>query len=395
MNKPYLCLDFDGVLHSYASGWQGADVIPDPPVPGAMEFLERARAKFTLAIYSSRSSQPNGILAMRTWLQLQLGRYCQGEEALAEEIFAAIEWPEHKPAAFLTIDDRALTFDGKWPDVDTLLEFKPWNKRPLSDDVNGAMSELDRLRGIIERDRTIFCALINDLKRVVTSRQQLGKENARAASGYSYDEAGFIQEFSDAYDAIMESLEKALRLFRDFTDCPTGDQLAAAKTEAVAILARNTTTELPAELERQTGAHSPSYDALLLIAQSVSAALARAGVTDCDDPGEAIDVMRERYELKIATLAAMPLEDVPERCEGGTTECGPVEHHDSEGVPLCSKCWSALLKESASGTNPAFTDCPVCTGTGEVADADGNGELCGYCEGSGNVIGVADGGHNG
>jgi hypothetical protein len=34
MRKPILCLDFDGVLHSYTSGWKGAAVIPDPPVPG-------------------------------------------------------------------------------------------------------------------------------------------------------------------------------------------------------------------------------------------------------------------------------------------------------------------------------------------------------------------------
>lgn len=130
MSKPILCLDFDGVIHSYSSGWQGADVIPDPPVAGAMEFLDRARAKFRLAIYSSRSCQPNGILAMRLWLQLQLGRYCGREEALAEEIFAAIEWPVEKPAAFLSIDDRAIQFNGKWPDLDSMLNFLPWNKVP-------------------------------------------------------------------------------------------------------------------------------------------------------------------------------------------------------------------------------------------------------------------------
>ncbi len=37
--KPILCLDFDGVIHSYTSGWKGADVIPDPPVEGAMQFI--------------------------------------------------------------------------------------------------------------------------------------------------------------------------------------------------------------------------------------------------------------------------------------------------------------------------------------------------------------------
>jgi len=42
LKKPILVLDFDGVLHSYTSGWQGATVIADPPTRGMVEFLRAA-----------------------------------------------------------------------------------------------------------------------------------------------------------------------------------------------------------------------------------------------------------------------------------------------------------------------------------------------------------------
>ena len=34
-----VCVGFDGVIHSYVSGWRGAAVIPDPAVPGAIAWL--------------------------------------------------------------------------------------------------------------------------------------------------------------------------------------------------------------------------------------------------------------------------------------------------------------------------------------------------------------------
>lgn len=129
MMKPILCLDFDGVLHSYTSGWKGADIIPDPPVPGAITFLREAVKHFRVAIFSSRSHQEGGGAAMREWL----GRYIMEDEPdiffQDPPWFAAIEWPIEKPSAMVTLDDRAITFDGTWPDMVSLLSFKPWNKK--------------------------------------------------------------------------------------------------------------------------------------------------------------------------------------------------------------------------------------------------------------------------
>lgn len=127
MSKPILCLDFDGVIHSYTSGWKGADVIPDPPVEGAIGFMLSALHLFDVVIYSARSKDPKGIKAMKAWL------YDYGGSAWYESPAGPgledVKFAHEKPAAFVTIDDRAITFTGEWPDMNTLLNFKPWNKK--------------------------------------------------------------------------------------------------------------------------------------------------------------------------------------------------------------------------------------------------------------------------
>lgn len=126
MAKPILCLDFDGVIHSYMSRWQGADVIPDEPVDGAIEFMLKALDKFDVVIFSSRSNQSGGITAMKKWLKGHAGNAWY--ESPVGPGIEDVRFVTEKPPALVTIDDRAITFTGAWPDVADLIAFRPWNK---------------------------------------------------------------------------------------------------------------------------------------------------------------------------------------------------------------------------------------------------------------------------
>lgn len=123
MTKPILCLDFDGVLHSYTSGWKGAAVIPDPPVPGMVPFLERALAEFDVQIFSSRSGQDGGMDAMKDWIGYHVMDHFGGVMADPPELERAIAirdvigWPTEKPPAMVTIDDRAIHSGAKKVEV--------------------------------------------------------------------------------------------------------------------------------------------------------------------------------------------------------------------------------------------------------------------------------------
>ena len=123
MTLPILVLDLDGVCHSFTSGWQGATVIPDPPVPGMWAFLEAAVQAFQVHIYSSRSHEIGGCEAMQAWFLKHATSQYQRDIAQKWLIF-----PIEKPPAFVTLDDRALTFTGVWPSIETLQAFTPWTR---------------------------------------------------------------------------------------------------------------------------------------------------------------------------------------------------------------------------------------------------------------------------
>lgn len=133
MSKPILCLDFDGVYHSYTSGWKGADVIADPPVDGLFDFLVKALEEFEVHIYSSRSNLDGGIEAMREWFGYWEVRWNiwyddMGMGIHPISVTSSLKFPKQKPPAHVTLDDRGLIFIGVWPNIGDLKAFKPWNR---------------------------------------------------------------------------------------------------------------------------------------------------------------------------------------------------------------------------------------------------------------------------
>ena len=118
---PTIIVDFDGVIHSYTSGWQGASCAADLPVDGAIEWLNSMAEHFRIAILSSRSHQPYGIECMKQYL-VDNGveeKYISNENII---------FPTEKVPAILQIDDRGFCFKGEFPTKEFIENFKPWNK---------------------------------------------------------------------------------------------------------------------------------------------------------------------------------------------------------------------------------------------------------------------------
>jgi hypothetical protein len=124
MNRQTLCIDFDGVIHSYEKGWQGGDIY-GTVTDGFWEWARECASHFNLVIYSSRSKTRDGRAAMKAWLKTQWK--ASGHTGLMPPFVYTSE----KPPAWLTIDDRAICFEGRWDwlRLEVLQTFRPWNDR--------------------------------------------------------------------------------------------------------------------------------------------------------------------------------------------------------------------------------------------------------------------------
>ena len=117
--KQTAVFDFDGVIHSYTSGWQGKDVATDPPVPGIKEALKEIHeAGYEIVVVSTRCITLEGMIAVKDYL------YNHDMLQYVDEVC------KEKPPAIVYIDDRAICFDGK-PEslLQKIQNFVPWNKK--------------------------------------------------------------------------------------------------------------------------------------------------------------------------------------------------------------------------------------------------------------------------
>lgn len=117
MWKRNVVFDFDGVIHSYESGWQGVTIIPDPPVEGIHDLLKSLSKKYDITIVSSRCVTSAGIEAIWEYLE----KY--GLDEYIKQV------SDTKPPAYVSVDDRAICFNGDCTSLEEKIDnFKVWNK---------------------------------------------------------------------------------------------------------------------------------------------------------------------------------------------------------------------------------------------------------------------------
>ena len=128
-----VCVDFDGVLHSYVTAWIAPDVIPDDPVEElgedgeptgrtAIDWLHELVEEFEVVILTTRARPQevegrgvvDGCMAIMVWLR---GYGYHGPDLLVTA---------EKVPAIMYVDDRGWRFSSRFPTAKTILRARPW-----------------------------------------------------------------------------------------------------------------------------------------------------------------------------------------------------------------------------------------------------------------------------
>lgn len=136
--RKIVLIDFDGTLNSYKTKFDRnrPELLPDPPLPGAIAFMRRMCASgvyqpviFTTRVAMEDDLEPGGAAfrdsptvqrAIRAWL-IEYGL----EPVAAQSVRVTC----HKVPCSLIIDDNAFRFEGKYPSP-TEMDALTVSKRP-------------------------------------------------------------------------------------------------------------------------------------------------------------------------------------------------------------------------------------------------------------------------
>lgn len=98
-----VAVDFDGVIHSYSSGWTGYEP-KDDPEPGALGFILGLQAQgYEVVIMSARAHNEEGVKQTEEWLK--------------RHGFPNLRVTNEKVTAVAYVDDRAVPYttgSGDW-----------------------------------------------------------------------------------------------------------------------------------------------------------------------------------------------------------------------------------------------------------------------------------------
>lgn len=170
-----IAVDLDGVLHAFTSGWHGVTVIEDPPVEGAIQWLnDVVEAGHKVIIHTSRFARPEDYP--------DGAKYHDGSGGIAVDIAHAIRmWLLNngargytigqlqfhmgygKPHSHVYIDDRAWRFRGVFPSLDVLERYRyGWNQTSRGEHVVGAPEKVT----ITSRGEKVTVTLDEDTPRI-------------------------------------------------------------------------------------------------------------------------------------------------------------------------------------------------------------------------------------
>ena len=126
--KPTICIDFDGVIHSYEHGWRSGEIY-GTATKGFFDWAQEMTKHFDIVIYSSRSKDIDTRGEMYRWMQMEWNKWMRASQNTTLH-FDDFRFAHEKPSAFMTIDDRCICFDGDWGKItaERIFNFKPWNK---------------------------------------------------------------------------------------------------------------------------------------------------------------------------------------------------------------------------------------------------------------------------